>query len=453
MKVISNANEMVLKLLSRFKKTNSHYRMMKYCVENRIDDGVLLFNVLTREMVLLTEDEYAHFTELEYLKDRWFVVPEDANEKEYAEFVKWYIKNTKKENFNPIIEYTIFPTTDCNARCFYCFEHSFSKITMSAETARKVVQYIKKHSGGKRVWLHWFGGEPLYNQEAMDIICTGLREEGIEYDSMATTNGYLFDDEVVKKAVSLWNLKKVQITLDGTEEVYNRIKAYIYKEGNPYQIVLKNIERLSDASVTTTIRLNMDLHNIDDLLELSGELKERFGGRNNIKAYVYHLFKNNEPMAELHSEEEWQIRDVAMQKIEEKLAEGGLLYAPRLSKNLKQTHCMADAGNAVTILPDGNIGLCDQYSEPEYIGSIDTEGFDADIVKSWQETVPEIPECADCFYYPGCVKIKRCGLSSVCFDCFRKWRFRDTKRAMVNEYQKWLNNCQKENDDEGLNLH
>ena len=452
MKTILNANEMILKLLKRFKKTEPCTRMLKYCVETRVDDGVLLFNVLTREMVLLTDDEYANFTELEYLKERWFVVPEEANEKEYASFVRWFLSSQRK-NLKPIIGYTIFSTTDCNARCFYCFEHKFSKITMSRETALKVVQYIKEHCGGKRIWLNWMGGEPLYNQEAIDIICTGLREEGIEYASSVTTNGYLFNDEVVEKAVNLWNLKWVQITLDGTEEVYNRVKAYIYKEGNPYQIVLRNIKLISDSSIKTKIRLNMDLYNVDDLLALSEDLKQHFGGRDNVKAYISHLFDNDSSMAGIHSDEEWKIRDEAMQRIEEKLMESGLLLVPRISKRLKQSHCMADKGDTITILPDGNIGLCETYSEAEYIGNIDSEGFDFAMAESWRETMPEIPECDDCFYYPDCIKLKRCTISSVCFDCFRRSRLSTTKRAMLGEYERWLANDKDEDEDEEINLH
>ncbi len=452
MKIILNADETILKLLKKFHKTDNCTRMIKYCMEKRIEDGMLLFNVLTREMVLLTDEEYSHFTDLEYLKEHWFVVPDDAKEKEYAGFVKWFFSMQRK-NLNPITGYTIFPTTDCNARCFYCFEHKFSRITMTRETALKVVEYIKEHSCGNPVWLYWFGGEPLYNREAIDIICTGLREEGIKYSSSMTTNGYLFDDEVVKKAVELWNLKWAQITLDGTEEIYNRIKAYIYKDGNPYQIVLKNIKRLSDAGIKINIRLNMDLDNVDNLLELAEELKQHFSAKDKVKVYIYHLFKNDESMAELHSDDEWRLRDEAMQRIEEKLMEGDLLLTPRISNKLKTNHCMADKGDSVSIFPDGNVGLCDQYEEPEYIGNIDNDGFDLAMAESWRETMPEIPECENCLLYPDCIKIKRCRISNVCFSCYRRMRLSNTERAMVSEYERWLTNALPEDDDTEISEH
>lgn len=35
------------------------YRLMKYCISTEVEEGVLLFNVLTRELLLLTQEEYA----------------------------------------------------------------------------------------------------------------------------------------------------------------------------------------------------------------------------------------------------------------------------------------------------------------------------------------------------------------------------------------------------------
>lgn len=442
MKIVSAANETVLAILERFKKTDSHGRTLRYCVETVVDDGVLLFNLLTRELVLLSEEEYERRTEQEYLWDHWFVVPEETNEKEFLDLVRMVV-STRKKKRGAITGYTIFPTTDCNARCFYCFELGRSRIPMGRETALKVVRYIKEHCKGEKVGINWFGGEPLYNMEAIDTICDGLREEGVEFSSNMVSNGYLFDEAAVKKAAERWNLKKVQITLDGTEEVYNRVKAFIYREGNPYQIVLNNMERLLDESIKIAVRLNMDMHNADNLLELADELARRFAGRKNFSVYAYHLFKENQPMAELYSSEEWQVRGEAMRRLQEKLVQSGLKApAQGIDKTIKTNRCMADSGKDVTILPDGNIGLCEHFSETEFIGHIDREGFDANMVASWKETVPEIPECAECFYYPDCIMLKKCSNASVCFPQLRQNYLRRTKREMEDEYQKW---CDQQN--------
>lgn len=452
MQIISPANETILKILKNFKRTSDSNRILKYCMQRPVDEGVLLFNLLTREMVLLTEEEHSHLLEQPYLKDRWFVVPEDTNEKSYASFVRVFLKRQQKQDCT-ITGYTIFTTMDCNARCFYCYELGRSRSPMSQETALKVVQYIKAHCGGKKVQFTWYGGEPLYNQTVIDTICQGLHRERVEYRSTVISNGYLFNEATVKKAVESWNVKRVQITLDGTEEIYNRVKAYIYKDGNPYQIVLNNIERLLDASVQVCVRMNMDMYNAEDLLAVVEELGRRFGGRKNLMVYAYHLFKQDQTLAERHSAEEWKKREAAMTRIEQQIERYGFTNRGGIPHNLRMYHCMADSDQCVTILPDGHIGKCDHYSESEFAGHLDQEGLDQGIVAKFKETVPENPECANCFYYPECVLLRMCSYQNVCFPQYRQSRERLTQRRMLNEYRNYQNHTVEEDDDPIPSVH
>lgn len=447
---ITPPHESVLKILAKFRSSGVCVRLLHYCISFPVEEGILLFNLLTREMVLLTAEEWQNRLENDYLKDHWFVVPEDCKDKEYADLVKWVLANKKKKN-EPITGYTIFPTTDCNARCFYCFELGRSRLPMSEETAHKVVRYIGDHCGGEKVKLSWFGGEPLFNQGAIDIICDGLGEKGIAFTSKMVSNGYLFDEETVEKAVKCWNLKRVQITLDGTEKVYNKVKAYIYKQGNPYRTVMDNIGRLLDASVNVTIRLNMDMRNAEDLLALVDELASRFDGRKGLYVYAHHLFDGDKPMADIHTKEEWELRDAAMCRLNEKIQQHGLDSQSGIRKTPKSNFCMADSGNAITILPSGEIGLCEHYSESEFIGHIDREGFDQTVVNSWKERILEIPECAECFYYPDCLQLKKCTNSSVCFEQLRRDHRRRTERQMLWEHQKWQTHADQSEDEEAEN--
>ena len=438
MQVISGANESIGKILANFQNSQEVARLIHFSVEQSTESGHILYNTLTREMVLLMEEEWKNRFENDYLKKHWFTVPGDCKDNEYVDLVTWVLKYREKEP-KDITGYTIFTTTDCNARCFYCFELGRSRIPMTEETAHKVANYIAGHCGGEKVKLNWFGGEPLFNKPAIDIICKDLEEKGIEYKSSMISNGYLFDMETVKTAVEKWNLKRVQITLDGTETVYNKVKAYIYKQGSPYQKVMENIGHLLDAGVSVSIRLNMDMHNAENLLELVEDLAERFREKKGLTVYAHHLFKGNEPMADLHSYEEWEKRDGAMIRLEEKIESCGLASRGGIPKKPKTNFCMADSGRSVTILPNGEIGLCEHFSESEFIGHIDREGFDQAVVDSWKERIPEIPECAECFYYPQCMQLKKCASGSVCFEHLRRERRRQVERQMLNEYNMWKN--------------
>ena len=436
MTIILQPNKTVNKILSLLQRGDDGHHRIQYCLEVPVEEGVLLGNLLSREIVLLNTQEHQQIHQNGYLQKHWFLVPEKLKINEIADTVRW-ILNAKQQKKPYFCSYTIFPTTDCNARCFYCFELGRSRVPMSKETAEKTAYYIKNHCGGEKVKLSWFGGEPLYNREAIEIICQILKEENVEFKSSAVSNGYLFDKDTVETAVRDWNLKRVQITLDGTEETYNRVKAYVYKGVNPYRTVMENIGHLLDAGVKVQIRLNMDLYNAGDLMKLVEELAQRFGGRKGIYVYAHHIFKGNEAMADSHTEEEWAERTQAMIRLEDKIRECGLESKAGISKHIKLNHCMADSGKSVTILPDGHIGLCEHFSEDEFIGHIDKEGFDEKVVESWKERMPEIPECAECVLYPVCIQLKKCPNGGKCFPALREERIRKIKRQMLNEYERW----------------
>lgn len=439
MEKISEAHESVLKILGKAKHSDDEYRLIKYCAQTPVDEGMLLFHLLTRELLLLTDDEYAKLTELDYLKEHWFVVPENLDEKKHADMLRW-VQQTTYVKPQYITTYVILPTTDCNAHCFYCFEKGRSRIPMSEETARKTAHYIIEHCGGEKVRLSWLGGEPLLNLPVIDLICDELRREGIAYVSDMTSNGYLFNDSVIQTATALWNLQSVQITLDGTEEVYNRSKAYVHSEESPYQVVLSNVERLLDAKIDVRIRLNIDLYNAENLLTLVEELAERFAGRQGLYVYAKLLFDMmDSPKTAAYTDEEWTARYEALHRLEDRIAACKLAAKRGIKKKLKLNHCMADSGNSVLIAPTGDVGLCECQTDSGFMAHIDREGFDADVVASWKERAEELPECANCFYYPACIRLKKCAVSNACFRQVREHLLRSTQLSMIQEYQLWRN--------------
>lgn len=438
MKQIINAHHTILNILGKPQPSASGYRLMKYCTPLQTKDGILLFHTLTRELLLLTPEEYANALTSAYLREHWFVVPETICEKELVDLVRW-VRQSLNKTTKAITQYTILTTTDCNARCFYCYERGCTKVSMDEETARKTIAYIKEHCGGQKVKINWFGGEPLVNYPVIDQICEGLRLEGVDFESRMTSNAYLFDDDIIAKAVGDWKLKAAQVTLDGTEAVYNRSKAFIYRDGSAYQVVTGNIERLLDAGLSILIRLNMDLNNAEDLLKLADELAARFAKQKRLRVYARLLFDTEDPENKRHSREQWERLYDYLHQLEEKLLRHGLSNSGKrgLRRDLPMSHCMADCGNAVVIVPDGHIGLCEHYTESEFIGHIDSTEFDRDVIASWRERSEELPECGDCFYYPECINLKKCNGSPKCCDHNRQAIRAQTHQAMANEYRRW----------------
>ena len=438
MQVIVPALENIKKTLGKWKISNETYRPMCYVVSNPVNDGVLLFHTLTRELLYLTQEEFERLETLPELREKWFLVPRSLSDKTYADRVKFVVKATRKKPAY-ITHYTIFTTTDCNARCFYCYEMGRSRIPMSEETAHKAAKYIAKHCGGEIVTLQWFGGEPLFNINVIDIICKDLNELGVEYRSKMISNAYLFDDETVKTASELWKLQDVQVTLDGTESIYNRSKAFIYKDSDsPYQIVMNNIGRLLDAGIRVTVRMNIDKHNAENLLLLADELHERFAGRKGLFAYSHVLFEFSGNMERVRATEERKLIYQKQQCLAEKLNQYGFQPKIGIARRLPANHCMADSGYSLTILPGGELGLCEHFSEDHFVGNLDSEILDEDTQKRFSETREAIKDCTTCFYYPRCIRLKICEEMKECFPEMREDYLQKTRASMQTVYLAWL---------------
>lgn len=438
MEQILKPNGVYLNVLGRTKEADSQLRLSNYCVCHRVDEGVLLLHTLTRELLLLTAEEYDRVLELDYLKKNWFVVPQDLNEYQSAKSVIWFNRTMTKKASN-FTTYTILPTTDCNARCFYCFEMGRAHISMSDETALKTARYICDHCGGQEVLLRWFGGEPLYNSRVIDLISDELKKSGVAFSAKMVSNGYLFDDALVSKAVQNWNLKQVQITLDGTEEIYNRCKAYIYKQGSAYQVVMANIQRLLDAGVRVLVRMNLDFHNISDLKELTEELGRRFGKRRNLFVYPYLIFDNSISWEERYTAEQWKTLYTEQENLNQQLLDLGLFAfrGQRIKNTLQVNHCIADSDSSVVVLPDGKLCCCENYADEEVIGHLDQPALDQSVIDRWRVLDDEIPPCQTCFYYPECVRLKKCPDHVQCNEFERDALRHTTVRSMENEYRYW----------------
>ena len=416
------------------------YRLMHYVIRLPVEKGLLLYNVLTRAVALLSPVEMRKMDDdlvsVPELVTKWFAVPVDHDDRELAQEVRAVGKMLEKRP-KGITSYTILTTTDCNARCFYCYEKGSRRIPMNEETARKVADFIIRNNPGEKVKICWFGGEPLYNKEAITTICQRLRDVCIEYQSSMVSNGFLFNDVTIREAVDLWNLNKVQITLDGPEEVYNRIKAFIYPEGSAFRRVFENIHRLLDAGVQVTVRLNIDRHNVEDIISLADFLTAEFSGRKLFGAYSHSLLKvGSEESAESHTEVQRRELFEARMRLQEKLKEGKLAIERKLPNKLKLNRCMADDDTSVMILPDGRLGKCERYTDDHCFGSLDSPKRDETLLSDFKRVREEIDACAECPFYPECYRLVLCEETVHCYPEEREEKLLQVRDQLLNFYRK-----------------
>ena len=434
---------MVEQIVGRQKRTDGQrYRLMTYVVQQPIDDGVLLYNTLTCSLVLLTPDEAADITAQQKLIDRWFLVPQEHDDQKLCRQVR-QMATLLKPTAKAITGYTILTTTGCNARCFYCYEKGTKPVTMTAETADKVVRHIVKHRGDEKVSLKWFGGEPLVNARVIDQICTELCEQGVPFRSKMISNGYLFDADMVQRAKDLWQLRSVQITLDGTEQTYNRVKAYVHQGVNAFERVLQNIAMLTAAGIRVFIRLNVDKHNIGEMNELVELLHQRFGTNEHLSIYSHELFGERTP------EDEVEIFAQQTQLAQQIAACGYKNHKRGLQKDIKLNHCMADNDGGVVIAPDGHLGKCEHYTDREFFGHIGSEERDETVIRKFKERPADIDACATCFYYPQCIRLTMCEPEpTICTPGRQQYHLSEMRDTMKYEYERYLRKNDKEQEDE-----
>lgn len=413
MRILKKPNTQIEKIWGNQTIQNVSYRKLKYILETEINGEVILYNVVTGIMVCLDPEEKQVYKNLplpyscrmDQLIRSHFLVPESYDEKMAVQHLRKMMKLvlTKKD----ITGYVILPTTNCNARCFYCYENGYKHINMTPTVARDLVSYMIEHCGGNKLHLQWFGGEPLVGEGIIDKICEDLSASNVQFNSTMTSNGFLFNEELVKKAKDQWALKRVQITLDGTETVYNDTKAYKNVSENPYVKVLNNIRLLLDNGIRVVVRLNLGRHNYEDLIALINELSQKFKGYSNFDVYVRVLYNNVGFEPVLRNEQEDDELNRRRIELHRYINDVGLGHDGSDLPILSLNSCMAEKDSSLVVYPDGRFFKCEHIEDQDQVGSIYGKELDKTVLERFKKKY-ELPECGACPLYPSCIMLEKC---------------------------------------------
>lgn len=394
-----------------------------------LEDRCLVCNTLMRAFVSVTGDAESFFRaagqsygivsdpDFNTLIKLRFLVPTDLDEpKLYRELYNLMlaIENTKQG----IERYNILTTTGCNARCFYCYEEGLPIHTMTMEDAERVSAYILRTYNKKApIYLRWFGGEPLVNCRVMDSISSSLIEHDIPFYSTMSTNGLLINDKILDKAINLWKMNKIRISMDGFADEHNRRKAYVNNRVDGFKVTLDNIERVVNSPITMTIRLNIDSNNVDSIKKLVDYFISKYKGRKNFNMYVRCLINEisldrvkNDPahvnyMLSIKKELEEYIRAQKMFDLDKLPLFGFRAY-----------YCAGNNPNKVTILPNGLLCSCECFCyDYSHWGTISEGITNVEEYQRWIQGI-DLKMCEGCCFLPGCTPfIGKCPMRD--YDC------------------------------------
>lgn len=437
MEILRNVNDVYVSILGKNPiYTTKSYRWNKLITSVDIDDGKVMFNGLTRAIIFLTNYELESICDTktyEFLYRAYFLVDNEFDEYQAVTDIRSRMQTPVDDLYlSKINRYTILTTLACNARCKYCYELGIeAKHSMNTNTALKIAEYIVNNSDPTRgITLNWFGGEPLVNTKVIDLITNYLITRGFDFRSEFTSNGYLFDEKLIKKARSKWRMTGIQITLDGTEETYNSIKNYVNPKGSPYKKVLENIQMLMNNGVGVSIRLNVGEDNGENLLELIDELNLIFGARSGLQVYCRALFDDNiiktkEQNAKIYS---------YVKAIEDKLISYNFTVGKYCEDYMMTAQCMADDGTSVLIDPIGRIGTCEHYLDKDFFGNINKGDRDIQILKDWHVYMPDLDICKDCPIYADCLRPTKCVELRHCDEVIKQYRSREYEIGLRQFY-------------------
>lgn len=357
----------------------------------------LLFNAVTAEVFVMSEDMYSAYSSFAvdedlrlWYEEKGFYVADDLDE--FAQIQKRSKENALKKEIH---KYRIFTTSACNATCFYCYEKGLRGYTMSQDIALETAKFIVSHiKSGEKLRIEWFGGEPLLNVKAIDTISDYLTEHlpvGVDYYSTIVTNGSKITRSVIEKMFRCWSLKRVQITIDGVAEKYEKVKGLGL---GSFDRIIQIIGLLVEANIKVDIRVNYDSSNIEDIKEVI-RFFSTYHYKDRITLYAAKIFSEQTSRGYFDLEKETL-------EIESLLYELGLKRGVDLLPKTFVTGCMATFPGFYTIDPDGKLFKCDRkLLEGNIVASVSDYEEENLYVHRWNDLEVE-SKCQSCALYPMC---------------------------------------------------
>lgn len=403
------------------------YKESKYTLTYKNDDHYLLFNTYSGSICDITSEEYEEYRLyinkkhsendilIETLHKLGFLIDEDKDETKILNLMR--IRNALQTQN---LFFRIIPSTACNARCFYCYEEGIKFDTMDQSIIPSIIQFISNHikNDTKHVTIQWYGGEPLLQIDTIKKITIQLKElfkkRKVNYTFSMISNGILLNQSMMHIIKNELEIKKIQITLDGYGETYNKRKSYIQNMKNPFEKIIKNIDLLEKNHINVNIRLNCDGTNFENMKMLIEFLGYKYTKSYYVNVYAYPLYGCYKK-SKNKSDSENILDKNAFLEIVTLLIKNGLLKVPNFK--IRKNSCGATHLNSFFILPNGNLVKC-MMDTNDTVGNVFTGVKLNDSYFKWCDfNIPN--ECLNCKILPLCqggCRAGHCGLTqNKCF--------------------------------------
>lgn len=300
---------------------------------------------------------------------------------------------------------TILPTFNCNFRCWYCYEEHNSR-NLTQEESDVIVRFclnlIETHKLNS-LTLDWFGGEPMLKFDDIVVplslkIKNMCQERDVQFYNMITTNGVLIRESHVEDIKSI-DLKKYQITLDGSKEFHNKTR-FSNKHPNSYDAIIKNIILLINMipDIDLTLRINCTPTNIDSITSIIDSFPVE--SRPSIKVNLQPVWQEVKSLRSFSAE---------ISKITSDFCEKGFVVPSCSTLPSTPNICYVENMLHYTIAPGLEVYKCTardfKKDSINYIGNINEEGLfvsNDNILNYYCNSFFENNMCRECEVLPVC---------------------------------------------------
>ena len=389
-------------------------------------DQHLLYNTLSRALIRVDKAELDVLQNLskdvsidrqwhpilESLRALGFLVPKAVREGE--QFLE-YLNRSPDQKGGEVSVTLLTNLQRCPLACGYCYQQgAHVGGRLEGDLSEECLAFIKSQCEkveAERLFISYYGSEPLSNQKAIVSTATELKrfceERGIRFRFGMVTSGVLLTREVVEKLRPLGFIQ-AQITVDGNQQTHDASRPFQSGKGT-YAIIMKNLAEYAGL-IRTDVLCVLDESRVDAAYELIDTLAEGGYAERRVRVTFSPVMETNDnetiAASQLYADEGQKIareREILVEiaKLSIYAAEKDLIedLLPRQTWCAMQRH---DERN-FTLEPSGKLYTCPNFigRDTKYeAGHIATGfgGIDTVLKESYQRS----EKCLSCRYLPIC---------------------------------------------------
>lgn len=314
---------------------------------------------------------------------------------------------------------TLFPTSDCNLSCVYCYgdagrEKKSMNITIAKAGIDLIIENALKKSTEKVYLSYHGGGEPTYNwgflTDSVNYFKKQCNNKGLKQHITLATNGIL-NTKQIEWIIN--NIEHTQLSFDGPEDIQDKQRPYRSGSGS-FKEVYKTAKAFTKENYNFGIRTTVTDVSVSRIEEIYNFFISELN-----PSYI-HL----EPLFECGrcktskwkapSLEEYQKNILNLLEKISKKTDNRLITSSGNIGRIRSYFCGAAGGRTFSITPEGFVSGCSEISlisDPRsdifFYGSFDksTNRFVIDEEKRQYlngRQTKNLEHCSDCFIKWNC---------------------------------------------------